>query len=147
MWRAMRAFTHGDELVGLTLTGLTAALVSPISWVHHLYWLVPAVIVLADMALGRPVLPGWPWSRLSQRGTARVAGVSAVAISIACCSQSIWLFQRDEGLTHVGGVLGTLGENTLVLAMVALVALLPPRARVPTAPAPAGHDVATLTAD
>jgi hypothetical protein len=38
------------------------------------------------------------------------------------------------GLTHVGGVLGTLGENALVLAMVALVILLPPRARVPEAP-------------
>jgi alpha-1,2-mannosyltransferase len=128
MWRARRAFLHGDELVGLTLTGLTAALVSPISWTHHLYWLVPAVIVLTDMAAGRPVVPGWPWSQLSQRGTARVAGLAAAVITIACCSEVIWFFQRDVGLTHVGGVLGTLGENTLALAMVAVVAALPPRA-------------------
>src|SRR3954469_11371272 len=147
MWRARRASSQGDELVGLTLTGLTGALVTPISWTHHLYWLVPAVIVLGDMATGRPVLPAWPWSGLSRRRTAMVAGLTAIAITAACCSEFIWFFQRDEGLTHVGGVLGTLGENTLVLFMVGLVVLLPARARVPAAADPAGDHAATLAAD
>jgi hypothetical protein len=68
-------------------------------------------------------------------------------ITAACSSEFIWYFQRDEGLTHVGGVLGTLGENTLVLAMVALVALLPARTRVPAVADPPGEHTATLAAD
>src|SRR3954454_13377080 len=40
LWRAVRAYTEGDELVGLVLTGIAANLISPISWTHHLYWLV-----------------------------------------------------------------------------------------------------------
>lgn len=147
MWRARRAFLHGDELVGLTLTGLTAVLVNPISWIHHLYWVVPAVIVLTDIATGRPVVPGRPWSGLSQRRAAQVAGVSAVVLTTAFCSEFVWLFQRDEGLTHVGGLFGTLGENTFGLLMVALVVLLPARARLPAIPEAADDAAETLAAD
>src|SRR4051812_15955501 len=32
LWRAVRAFRAGDELAGITLTGLTTCLASPISW-------------------------------------------------------------------------------------------------------------------
>jgi len=147
MWRARRAFLHGDELVGLTLTGLTAVLVNPISWIHHLYWVVPAVVVLTDIATGRPVVPGRPWSGLSQRTTALVAGVSAVVLTTAFCSEFVWFFQRDEGLTHVGGLFGTLGENTFGLLMVALVVLLPARARLPASPVAVDDAAATLAAD
>ncbi|MFI2662713.1 glycosyltransferase 87 family protein [Micromonospora carbonacea] len=52
LWRAARAARAGDALTGLTLTGLVGALVSPITWTHHIYWFVPAVVLLADAALG-----------------------------------------------------------------------------------------------
>nr|WP_205808922.1 glycosyltransferase family 87 protein [Micromonospora sp. HNM0581] len=52
LWRAVRAAHSGDALTGLTLTGLVAALVSPITWTHHIYWFIPAVVILADAALG-----------------------------------------------------------------------------------------------
>lgn len=124
--RARRAFAEGDELVGLTLTGLTGILISPISWTHHLFWLVPAVVVLVDVAAGRPtvaapLLPSSDWRR-------PLAGLAAAGITAACCSSVIWYFQRDDGLTHVGGALGTVGENAFVLVMLALVVLLPARA-------------------
>lgn len=45
MWRAARA---SDPVAALTVTGLVGALVSPITWPHHLYWLIPAVVVLVD---------------------------------------------------------------------------------------------------
>ena len=48
LWRAARAARAGDEVAGLTLTGLVGALVSPITWPHHIYWFVPALIVLVD---------------------------------------------------------------------------------------------------
>ncbi|KAB1945479.1 DUF2029 domain-containing protein [Micromonospora sp. ALFpr18c] len=51
LWRAVRAARAGDPLTGLTLTGLVGALVSPITWTHHIYWFVPAVVLLADAAL------------------------------------------------------------------------------------------------
>jgi alpha-1,2-mannosyltransferase len=43
MWRAARAT---DRVAALTLTGLVGALVSPITWPHHLYWFIPAIVVL-----------------------------------------------------------------------------------------------------
>jgi alpha-1,2-mannosyltransferase len=51
VWRAARAARAGDALAGLTLTGLVGGLVSPITWTHHLYWFIPAVVVLVDAAL------------------------------------------------------------------------------------------------
>ncbi|AVT37146.1 glycosyltransferase family 87 protein [Plantactinospora sp. BB1] len=51
LWRAARAARAGDELAGLTLTGLVAVLVSPITWTHHAYWFIPAVVVLVDAGL------------------------------------------------------------------------------------------------
>ncbi|MER7169135.1 glycosyltransferase family 87 protein [Micromonospora sp. NPDC000207] len=51
LWRAVRAARSGDHLTGLTLTGLVAALVSPITWTHHIYWFVPAVVVLVGAVL------------------------------------------------------------------------------------------------
>jgi alpha-1,2-mannosyltransferase len=150
LWRAARAHAQGDELVGLVLTGLTACLISPISWTHHLYWLVPAVIVLLDVALGRPVgrLRPWP-GRLVRRSAplAGLAGLAAVGITAACCSSVIWFFQRHSGLVHAGSVLGAVGENAFVLVMVLLVALLPARASVPASRPPAGDDATALAAD
>ncbi|WP_341719351.1 glycosyltransferase family 87 protein [Micromonospora sp. FIMYZ51] len=51
LWRAVRAARAGDALTGLTLTGLVAALVSPITWTHHIYWFIPAVVILVDATL------------------------------------------------------------------------------------------------
>ncbi|MEK8107812.1 glycosyltransferase 87 family protein [Micromonospora sp. M12] len=51
LWRAARAARAGDPLTGLTLTGLVGSLASPITWTHHIYWFVPAVVLLTDAAL------------------------------------------------------------------------------------------------
>jgi alpha-1,2-mannosyltransferase len=55
--RARQAWQRGDGLAAVTLVGLTAGLVSPITWVHHLFWLVPAVVLLIDDGLVRR---SWP---------------------------------------------------------------------------------------
>jgi alpha-1,2-mannosyltransferase len=49
-WRARRASLGGNELVGITITGFLAALLSPVAWIHHLTWVVLAVGVI--VALG-----------------------------------------------------------------------------------------------
>ncbi|MBB5870121.1 alpha-1,2-mannosyltransferase [Allocatelliglobosispora scoriae] len=51
MWRAAVAGRSGDEVAGLALTGLTAGLISPISWLHHLYWFVPALVAVLGAAV------------------------------------------------------------------------------------------------
>jgi alpha-1,2-mannosyltransferase len=48
LWRAARASREGDNVAALTLTGLVGALISPITWPHHVYWFIPALIVLID---------------------------------------------------------------------------------------------------
>ncbi len=53
MSRAATAHREGDELAAFTLIGLTANVICPISWSHHLIFVIPAVIILLDSALRR----------------------------------------------------------------------------------------------
>jgi alpha-1,2-mannosyltransferase len=46
---ARRASRSGDEMRGIAIVGLMSALISPISWIHHLVWVVPALgVVVGD---------------------------------------------------------------------------------------------------
>ncbi|MBX7268671.1 DUF2029 domain-containing protein [Micromonospora sp. Llam7] len=79
LWRAVRASQAGDALTGLTLTGLVAALISPITWTHHIYWFIPAVVILADAALSTDprTLAG---ARRRRRLGASAVGLSAIIV-------------------------------------------------------------------
>ena len=46
MWQAVVASLAGDELRGVAITGLVGVLVSPVSWIHHLVWIIPALAVI-----------------------------------------------------------------------------------------------------
>jgi alpha-1,2-mannosyltransferase len=46
-WRARKAALAGDELAAMTLAGLVGVLVSPVSWVHHIIWVFPAMLIIA----------------------------------------------------------------------------------------------------
>jgi alpha-1,2-mannosyltransferase len=60
LFRAERATRAGDIVTALALTGLVAGLISPITWPHHLYWFVPALISVLACALDRgPRSPLW----------------------------------------------------------------------------------------
>ncbi len=50
LWRARRAQRRGADLAGFSIVGLATCLVSPVSWVHHLVWIAPALIVLVMAA-------------------------------------------------------------------------------------------------
>ena len=41
-----RAALAGDELAGLTIAGVVGVLVSPVSGVHHIIWVFPAMLIL-----------------------------------------------------------------------------------------------------
>jgi alpha-1,2-mannosyltransferase len=121
--RAALLHRRGDDLAGVTVTGLTACLISPISWIHHLYWVVPAVVVLVDVAAGTPVAAGWarrrPWAARA------AATAAALVVTGAFAGSLIWFFAG--GPAHLGTLAG---ENAFVLLMLALVLVLPARCTV-----------------
>jgi alpha-1,2-mannosyltransferase len=62
-----------DPQAGLAVTGVLACLISPITWVHHLVWLIPVIVLLARSR--RPV--AW--------------GLALVSYSLLC-SRLVWHF-------------------------------------------------------
>ena len=129
--RAAMLHRRGDDLAGVTVIGLTAGLISPISWVHHLYWVVPAVVVLVDVAAGTPV--AGPAARRHPRAARAAAGILALVVVGAFAGSLIWYFQRLPA-----GPWTTAGENAYVLIVLALVLVLPARSTAGRAPPGAG---------
>ena len=109
--RARVAHTAGDELAAATIIGITALLVSPISWIHHGVWIVPAAgVLLGD---GRET-----WRRVC------AAGVLAVFV----LRLPDWV---ADGRLAVGPFLTPLLENAYALAYVLLLVFLPVRTPAP----------------
>jgi alpha-1,2-mannosyltransferase len=132
MWRAVLAYRRGDDLVAVTLTGLTACLVSPISWTHHLVWVVPAAVVLVDVAAGTPLHGSAPrWQRIRPRAVAVGAGTVAFAVVVPFVLSVVWHFAHGPGHHHSQGLAGLVGESAYGIVMLALVALLPMRRPAP----------------
>jgi alpha-1,2-mannosyltransferase len=118
LWRAARAAAAGDEVAGLTLTGIVGSLVSPVTWVHHIVWFVPALLVLVDAALRPADVAGGLRGRA---GNAALAVVTYVTVTFSILS--LWDFTLGEP----GGPLGFVMSNWLVLLMLVLLAALPIR--------------------
>ena len=100
--RAVLAVRAGDDLAGLALAGVTGALVSPITWVHHLWWVLP---VLAVLLAGRRVV-----------AAGAVAGVFALSLPDAA---------RVPLGEHLSSPWTVLGESALVLVLLAVLVRLP----------------------
>ncbi|NYT93791.1 glycosyltransferase 87 family protein [Salinispora sp. H7-4] len=131
VWRARSAVAVGDEATGLALTGVLMCLVSPVTWVHHLVWLLPALILLVDNAMAAPAD-----SRRRRRLLAAVGIAYAFLIS-----RIVWAWERD-----FTGIDGFLGSNTYVWISLALLAFLPIRtATHQTAVGTAGQEEAGRT--
>ncbi|MFD8599936.1 glycosyltransferase 87 family protein [Kitasatospora sp. NPDC059646] len=115
--RLHRATVARDSLAAYSLTGLACCLVSPITWVHHLVWALPALVVLADAAL-----------RERRRDLLAAGWLLHLVIS----SGMVWLWRPD------GRSPGTLfGGSAYVLLTVALLVAMPIRHR-PDEPGPDG---------
>lgn len=138
--RARTAHAEGDELTAFTLVGLTTNVISPISWTHHLVWIVPSIIVLVDQAMRRrsasagimarggptPGLhdPIWFPALTGARHLAIAAGLYVLFLI-----SPIWPFEHQfPGESHwADGVYGVLAENSFAIALILLVAFLPHR--------------------
>lgn len=96
--RVSRALADEDWTAAFALTGLAACLVSPITWVHHLVWLLPSFAVLLH------------------RRRLRVAA----ALYAVLCSSVVWLWFDDAS-----GLDGFLGSNTYTWVTLGLLSWLP----------------------
>ncbi|MFE9693199.1 glycosyltransferase 87 family protein [Micromonospora sp. NPDC005806] len=111
-WRSRAAVSVGDEATGLALTGAAMCLVSPVTWVHHLVWLLPALILLVDNGMAAP-------ARSRRRRLPMAAALVGYAFLV---SRIVWAWEKD--FTGVGGFLGS---NTYVWISLALLLALPIR--------------------
>jgi alpha-1,2-mannosyltransferase len=139
---ARQAYRHGREMAGIAITGLLAALLSPVAWIHHFCWVV--------LALGVLIGDGRGWRRA---GTAVAAGV------LFASTLPLWakylLMSRA-----IGPLAGRTLEDTFGLAAIALIAIvawigmrppaaagLVPRPRPAVRSAAAGHKVLASSRD
>ncbi|MGU3432238.1 glycosyltransferase 87 family protein [Actinomycetes bacterium M1A6_2h] len=80
---AVIAHRRGHVLLGLTITGLTAPMVSPFSWGHHWVWFVPLIVLTMDLAVRR--------SR------------ALWALPLALCAPlGCWYFTYPDGVRAIG---------------------------------------------
>ncbi|MEV6057366.1 glycosyltransferase family 87 protein [Streptomyces sp. NPDC052107] len=92
-WRTRQAVRAGDWTAAFALTGAAACLVSPITWVHHLVWLLPSFAVL--LRAGHP----------------RIAG----ALYAVLCTSVVWLWFDDA--SGIGGFLGSNAYTWITLGL------------------------------
>ncbi|MBY8871063.1 glycosyltransferase 87 family protein [Micromonospora sp. PLK6-60] len=110
--RSRTAVAAGDEAAGFALTGVLMCLVSPVTWVHHLVWLIPALILLVDDATAAPA---------GSRRRRALLAFAAVAYALLI-SRIVWAWEED-----FAGLGGFLGSNAYVWVSIALLLLLPVR--------------------
>jgi alpha-1,2-mannosyltransferase len=111
LWRARRHHQRGEEYAAMLVVGLISALISPISWVHHLIWL-PLVALYFVVVGGR-------WRVIL--GVVMVAVVSYWSPVMTPVNLEASLFTQ---------VL----QSLLVPAMIVLVVLGLPKVAAPTSP-------------
>ncbi|MFE0591942.1 glycosyltransferase 87 family protein [Micromonospora echinospora] len=127
--RSRAAVAVGDEATGFALTGVVMCLVSPVTWVHHLVWLIPALILLVDNAMAAPA------GGRRRRGLLAFAAVAYLVL----ISRLVWHWERG-----FGGVDGFVFSNFYVWISLALLVALPIRR---PAPGPAASPPGSVVVD
>lgn len=99
---ARRLFEAGDLLAALTVVGLAACVVSPISWAHHLWWIAPALLILLDRAI-----------RERSLGTAVTVAAMAIVFVSGLPDRT-----RVSAGHHLDSLATVAGENTYALCLI-----------------------------
>jgi hypothetical protein len=106
--RAHRIPAAHNDLAGFALTAVAGCLISPITWVHHLVWLIPALVIVFDTGLAST---GPRRRRLLAAG-----GIAYVVL----CSSVVWLWYDGAG-----DVIGFLGSSFYVWIALTLLLTMP----------------------
>ncbi len=108
--KVRRAYAAGDQKTPMALTGVLGCLISPVTWVHHLIWLLPALILVVvaglDAAEGSRQRTWW-------------LGLGGLAY-LALTSRVVWRAQR-----HTGDLLGFVFANAYVWVGITLLIITP----------------------
>lgn len=127
MSRARSAHAEGDELAAFTLVGLTANVICPISWTHHMVFLVPALVILVDSAVRRRrAVRGFNLGRYPALAGLRHAS-AALGLYLLLVRAPWWKYEHKLPLMshYADGRYGALMENSLALAVILAVVFLP----------------------
>jgi alpha-1,2-mannosyltransferase len=103
---ARACWQRGDEMAGIAITGLLAAAVSPVAWIHHLCWVVVAIGVIFGT--------GRDWRRVA---------IALLAFGLFVTWLPIWV-QTSVGPRQVAGIPARLAEDSFGLAALVLIAVL-----------------------
>lgn len=106
VWRVRK--TIGDEYAGLALTGVLGCLISPVTWIHHCVWLLPALVRCIDVGL----------SARADRRYLYLGGAGYLLMT----SRLTWLWEKAPRPP-----LEVLGANIYVYFSLALLAWMPIR--------------------
>ncbi|HEY5881895.1 MAG TPA: glycosyltransferase 87 family protein [Nakamurella sp.] len=147
-WRARRAALAGDELAAMTLAGFVGVLVSPVSWVHHIIWVFPAMLIIAvrlRRTIGALAADDSGYSSSDRALMGRIGqavGYSVLmtaGLAFWCIPTSSLMDVKDWEYERGGALLAFAGSVQLLWMLVALVVLPLERAAAETAshgPAP-----------
>jgi alpha-1,2-mannosyltransferase len=128
--RVRRSAAAGDEMTGFALTGIVTCLISPITWIHHLVWVGPALLLLFDSALAE-----------KDKGRRNQLLTLMIVSYIVLCSRFVWNFHND-----FGNPITWFFSNSYVWVSLALFLFLPIRQGA-SRPAVAGMAEAETGAD
>ncbi|GIE84728.1 membrane protein [Actinoplanes regularis] len=113
VWWGVRVSRSPQDVVGgLALTGVLGCLISPVTWIHHCVWLIPALI--------RCVEAGW-------NGPSRRPAYLAAAAYVLMTSHLTWIYENRPYPP-----LAMLGSNIYVLFGLALLIWTPVGTRIST---------------
>lgn len=132
LWRARRAALAGDELAGLTLAGLVGVLVSPVSWVHHIVWVFPAMVILTVRlvsSIRALANDDSGYGTFDKALTARIGQVvmysvlMTIGLAIWCIPTASLVGVRDTDYDDGGALLAVAGSVQLLWLIVVLFVL------------------------
>lgn len=106
--RARSLWLVEERLAAFTVVGLAAVLASPISWVHHLWWVAPGLVLVVDSGLRR---------------RSRLVVTAAGALAVLYASGLPDIARAPAGHHHSWSAV--LGENAYAVGCLALLFLLP----------------------
>jgi len=129
--RVRRAVAQGDEMTGFALTGVLSCLISPITWVHHLVWVAPAMLLLIDHAV----------TATTRRRKRQMWGFLILSY-VLLSSRLVWSFHE-----RWGNPLTWFLSNSYVWISLALLIALPLRMRQAAPPAEPEPEVEVESAD
>ncbi|WP_436522338.1 glycosyltransferase 87 family protein [Actinoplanes sp. HUAS TT8] len=111
VWWGLRCYRSPEDVVGgLALTGILGCLISPVTWIHHCVWLIPALIRCVEL--------GW-------RTPKRKPAWLAIGAYVLMTSHLAWIYENPPR-----PALYILGGNLYVLLSLALLFWTPVSTRI-----------------